>query len=323
MNALFLAAGLGTRLRPLTLKYPKPCVPFLNVPLGLYQFRFLESLKSENLLDNLVVNTFHLPQKIHSLYQNQPYFDGVQFSDEHPLILGSAGGLKKASHLFSDNETILLSNADEVFFTADPSFLQKAYQQHTQNKNLATLVVMKHPEAGKKFGAIWCGGNSVRHIGKDQPSDRKLQPWHYIGMLFLNRRALNWISDSQESNIFYDILIQHLSRERVEIFELNCHWYETGNALDFFTATKTVLQNLDEETLNFINRYDPSILVKNKDGLSLVSQSASILGDITVDKLEGYNVISGSSDPTLLRSLPLIQNSVIFENEHLNLSYFS
>ncbi|AGH94371.1 sugar phosphate nucleotidyltransferase [Pseudobdellovibrio exovorus] len=319
MNALFLAAGLGTRLRPLTLKYPKPCVPFLNIPLGLYQFRFLNSLKSESSLQNLVVNTFHLPQKIHALYQNQPYFNGIQFSDEHPLILGSAGGLKKASRLFSDDETILLSNADEVFFTEDHDFLSKAYQQHTKNKNLATLIVMKHPEAGKKFGAIWCEGASVRHIGKDRPTDTSLQPWHYIGMLFLNRRALNWISESQESNIFYDILIQHLGSERVEAFELSCNWYETGNAFDFFEATKTVLQNLDDHTLDFINQYDPSDLIQNKDGVSLVSKSV----DISVDKLEGYNVISKSSDPHLLKSLPLIQNSVLFEHEHLNLSYFS
>lgn len=314
MNVLFLAAGLGTRLKPLTLKYPKPSVPFLNVPMGLYQFRFLSQLN----VDKCVVNTFHLPEKIRELYLAQPFQKDIKFSDEYPQILGSAGGLKKASSLFSDDETVLMTNADEVFFTEDSAFLQRAYQQHISNQNLATLVVMQHPEAGKKFGAIWCKDSSVQHIGKEC-ADSSLKPWHYIGMIFLNKRILPLIPQDQEVNVFYDFLIHHLESERVEICKLDCRWFETGNPTDYFQATQYLLKNLDDSTLDFINQYDSSALIQNETGLSLVSHAVQI----PADKLKGYNVISGSCSQQWLDNLPLIQDSVLFEREHLNASYFS
>lgn len=314
MNIFFLAAGLGTRLRPLTEKYPKPCVPFLNVPMGLYPFRFLDTLT----IGACVANTHHLPEKIQQLYRNQKYFCDMQFSNETGSILGSAGGLKKASAYFNENETILMMNADEVFFTEKRNFLKLAYQQHIQNGNLATLVTMKHPEAGKKFGAIWCDGHKVRHIGKTS-QDKNLQPWHYIGLIFLDKKVLSLILDGIETNIFYDILIHELSSGTVEIYDLDCRWYETGNPLDFLEANREVLKTLDSETLSFINQHDPSIVIPNENGLSLVSKSIKI----DPASLHGYNVISGRADVQMLKHMKEIRNSVIFDTEILNLSYFS
>lgn len=186
MNVFVLAAGLGTRLRPLTNKFPKPCVPFLNVPLGLHVFRYLHNLE----ISQLTVNTHYLPEQVKAMYQNQSYFDGaIRFSHEAEIILGSAGGLKQASRHFAkdDNENFLLMNSDEVFIGAEPDFLKKAYEQHVKNSSLATIVVMKHPEAGKKFGAIWCENSVVKTIGKTS-ENHLLQPYHYIGMIFFNKK---------------------------------------------------------------------------------------------------------------------------------------
>lgn len=314
MNIFFLAAGLGTRLRPLTDKYPKPCVPFLNVPMGLYPFRFLEPLT----IGACVANTYHLPEKIQQLYRNQKYFCDMQFSNESGFILGSAGGLKKASSLFNDSDTILMMNADEVFFTEDSLFLRKAYEQHVRNGSLATLITMAHPEAGKKFGAIWCDGNTVRHIGKTT-QDQSLKPWHYIGLIFLNKKVLSLIPTQAETNIFYDILIHELSSGSVQTYNLDCRWFETGNPLDYLDASREVLKTLDSKTLNFINQYDPSVVIPNDSGLSLVSKSLRINPKV----LHGYNVISGRTDQQFLDTQKEIRNSVIFDREILNLSYFS
>lgn len=318
MNLFFLAAGLGTRLRPLTHKYPKPCVPFLNVPMGLYQFRFLNGLD----IDTCVANSFHLPQKISDLYSQQNYFNPVLISAESGSILGSAGGLKKASNFFkTDSDTILMMNADEIFFTENREFLRKAYAQHIEKQNLATLVVMKHPEAGQKFGAIWCDKNNrVNTImaAKNKP-EGNLEPYHYIGIIFLNKNILKLIPDGKETNIFYDILINELSNHSVEVYKLDCTWYETGNAKDYLEATSKVLNNLDSHTHNFINGFDDSLLVKNSSGISLISNSVKI----DESKLVGFNVISKTADSSLLSSIDSIENSVVFGSEVLNLSYFS
>jgi NDP-sugar pyrophosphorylase family protein len=64
MNVMLLAAGEGTRLRPYTLEKPKPCIPFLSVPLAFYSL----SLLSEINVHNLVTNVFHLPDQVQNLF---------------------------------------------------------------------------------------------------------------------------------------------------------------------------------------------------------------------------------------------------------------
>ena len=58
MRAMILTAGLGTRLRPITDRYAKPAVPFLNVPLLCYPLELMRELGAKR----LVLNTHHLPE---------------------------------------------------------------------------------------------------------------------------------------------------------------------------------------------------------------------------------------------------------------------
>lgn len=311
VNVMMLAAGLGTRLKPLTLNYPKPCVPFLNVPMGLYQFQYLNSLE----ISKLVVNTFHLPEKIQQLYRKQPYYGNeVFFSNESGQILGGAGGLKKAAPLMQKDQPILMLNADEVFFTKNKDFLAKALSQHIEKNNLATIIVIEHPEAGKKFGAIWADKFQAKDISKTAKHTH-LKPWHSIGLIFLSWEVLNLIPENKESNIFYDILLPKIPDSKVEIFPLEADWYETGNPTDYFDATKTVLKNISSETLDFINRYDPSDVIQNERTLSLVSKAQKR----DVSQLQGVNVISKTFTAPKNN---LVKDSVLFDQEVLTLDYF-
>lgn len=321
MNVLILAAGLGTRLRPVTHAVPKPCVPFLNVPMGLYNFRFLKHLN----ISQLVVNTYHLPEKIKELYTSQPYYkNSIQFSDEAGQILGSGGGLKKASSFFKfaqkNDDTVLMLNADEILFDIREEFLQEAYQFHIKENNYATLVTMPHPEAGKKFGGIWCNGRRVENIGKTASSPQQ-KPQHYIGMIFLNRSALSEIPENKEVNIFYDFLIHKLASEKVQNFNIDCTWFETGNFHDYFEATQSVLKKYETDLVlqNFISTYDASKLVANEKGLSLVSEQLSLPRQL---KLSGFNCLSKTTNPNLVKDLGLLENSIVFSDYLMNQKYF-
>ena len=321
MNVLILAAGLGTRLRPLTHSVPKPCVPFLNVPMGLYNFRFLKHLD----ISEIVVNTYHLPHKIVELYTQQPYYKKpIQFSNETGLILGSAGGLKKASELFSKNtkadEPVLMLNADEILFDVNEKFLQEAYHYHLRENNYATLVTMLHPEAGKKFGGIWCNGSRVENIGKSATSENQ-RPQHYIGMIFLKPSAIAEIADNQEVNIFYDFLIHKLASEKVQTYTIDCSWFETGNFNDYFEASQQVLKKYaqDINLQNFISAYDDSNLLSYENGLSLVSKSLNLPKQL---QLSGFNCLAKTTNPNLIKDLGLLENSILFSDHFLNKPYF-
>ena len=107
-QAMILAAGLGTRLKPLTDTMPKALVPVGGKPLLEWNIRKLQAQG----YDRFVVNIHHFAQQIVDYVAQQDYAPLVQFSDETEALLETGGGLKKAQHLFRDDEPILLHNVD-------------------------------------------------------------------------------------------------------------------------------------------------------------------------------------------------------------------
>jgi len=132
MQAMLLAAGLGTRLRPYTLVRPKPLFPVLNRPLLL----ILIDMLRESGCTKTVVNGHHLGERIKEAVN---YLPDVHFQDE-PEILGTGGGIRQALAKFSQ-EPILVMNGD-IFHTVD---LAELYRRHVNSGNLVTLALHDYP----------------------------------------------------------------------------------------------------------------------------------------------------------------------------------
>lgn len=243
-NVIMFAAGLGTRLRPATTVTPKPALPLNQIPLGYFTLPYLEHLQTEN----FIVNTFHLPKKIHDLYKKVS--DKIIFSDEVDFIKGSGGGLKQAEKFFNLAHPILALNADEIFFTENNLFLNAALELHSQKNSLATLIVTEHADAGTKFGAIWCENEIVVHIGKDKPlNNPHAKPWHFIGLQILSSAVLDLINGTSEKNIFYDVLVHELKNKKIQIYPIKCDWFEVGNIDDYKIAKKEINENLKTNSI--------------------------------------------------------------------------
>ena len=102
MNAVVFAAGLGTRLKPLTDTMPKAMVPVGGRPL----LQILLEKLHENGCDMAVVNVHHFASQIVDFVSLNNGFDvDVRISDETGMLLETGGGLKKALPLFADKET--------------------------------------------------------------------------------------------------------------------------------------------------------------------------------------------------------------------------
>ena len=127
MNAMIFAAGLGTRLKPLTDTMPKALVPVANRPLLQY---VLDKLRRAGASD-IVVNVHHFADQIKAYLLDTD----VKISDESSMLLDTGGGLKKAQSLFDNEDPILIHNVD-ILSNLD---LKKFYD--TAKENEATLVV--------------------------------------------------------------------------------------------------------------------------------------------------------------------------------------
>ena len=109
-QAMILAAGLGTRLKPLTDTMPKALVPVGGKPLLEWNIRKLQAQG----YDRFVINIHHFAQQIRDYVAQQDYAPLVHFSDETSQLLETGGGLKHAQDLFSDEEPILIHNVDSL-----------------------------------------------------------------------------------------------------------------------------------------------------------------------------------------------------------------
>ena len=134
MNALIFAAGLGTRLRPLTNDRPKALVEVNGHPLLAHNILKLKAAG----FDHIVVNIHHFGEQIvQYLDAHQNFGIDIQVSDERGLLLDTGGGLRKAMPLFRDANPVLVHNVD-IVSEADVAAL---YRQSQQNTGVATLVV--------------------------------------------------------------------------------------------------------------------------------------------------------------------------------------
>lgn len=233
MNLMLLCAGEGTRLRPHTLVLPKPAVPFLTVPMAAYGLEWAKEIAP----DRLIVNTYHLPGKIHDLFHAVAPKADLRFSDEAPTLMGSGGGIMKARKLI-DGDDFLAMNGDEIFLPSRDGQLREARERHVGSRALATLVVMKYPGVGSVFGGVWADGDGrVRGFGKT-PIEGATAGWHYIGAIFLSRRVFDYLPPEGPSNLLYDALAAAIAKgESVRVAPVEGWWHETGNEADYLKAT--------------------------------------------------------------------------------------
>lgn len=152
MKAFVFAAGLGTRLKPLTDTMPKALVPVKDKPLLGHVMEKLQRCG----FDQFVVNVHHFAEQIVTYLQLEWGNTEVLISDESSMLLETGGAIKKAQTLLG-NQSFLIHNVD-ILSNANVAYLM---QQHQDKQAAATLLVSKR--------------NSSRYLLFDQ--DMRLKAW--------------------------------------------------------------------------------------------------------------------------------------------------
>jgi len=136
MNAMILAAGFGTRLRPYSKFLPKPLFPVCNRPI---LFRVLHQI-FEFMPCNIVVNAHYLSDDI----ERTLHHESKVFVQKERKILGTGGGVRKALASFSQ-DTLIIVNSD-IFHTID---LHSIVKEHKKSGRMVSLVLHDYPRFNK------------------------------------------------------------------------------------------------------------------------------------------------------------------------------
>ncbi len=131
---MIFAAGLGTRLKPLTDSIPKALVPIAGKPLLQHT---IEKLSASG-FDEILINVHHFSEQIiQFLQQNNNFGLHIDISDESDKLLDTGGGIQKASAFLKGNAPFLVHNVD-ILSNAD---LKELYDHHISQDAMATLLV--------------------------------------------------------------------------------------------------------------------------------------------------------------------------------------
>ena len=189
---MIFAAGLGTRLKPLTDTMPKALVPLAGKPLLQWQ---VEKLRDAGITD-IIVNVHHFPdQIIDAIRQNNGWGCNITVSDERDLLLDTGGGLRKVKgeRLKVKGEPILACNVD-ILSNIDIKALVRAYEQ----KGESQLVVSDRPtqrylcfDANNRL----CGWTNIATGEVKGQDGRHLA---FSGMQILSPEVLNRLDEMNE-----------------------------------------------------------------------------------------------------------------------------
>jgi len=221
MQAMILAAGLGTRLLPHTLVRPKPLFPILNQPLLLLTIKRLQTLG----FDRIVVNCHHHREHIITALDN---VSGVIVQEED-VILGTGGGLRTALKHLRD-EPLLVTNGD-IYHTID--FLH-LYRHHMSNQNRVTMAMHSH----HRFN------NVMVKDGRVASFDNRVE---FSQLAFTGLQVVDpAILEDIEANRF-SCIIDHYRKvlERGELIDCyrvdDCFWTDMGTTEDYLSLHQGLL----------------------------------------------------------------------------------
>lgn len=323
---MILAAGKGTRVRPITYTIPKPMIPILQKPV----MEFLVELLRQHGFNQIMVNVSHLAHEIESYFQDGQRFGvDIAYSFEGYIkdgelvgkALGSAGGIKRIQDFnpfFDDTFVVLCGDA---LIDLD---LTAAVAWHRQKGAIATVIMKTVPKEDVSSYGVVVTDESDRIVAfQEKPSVEEALSNHInTGIYIFEPEVIDYIPSNQE----YDIGSQ-LFPKLVEMgapfygLAMDFEWIDIGKVPDYWQAVRGVLNGTIKNVAipgheQFPGIYTGLNVAVNWDKVTI--QGPVYIGGMT--KIEDGATIIG---PTMIGpnchicSGAVVDNCVIFEYSRL------
>jgi len=227
--ALVLAAGLATRLRPLSDVRAKAALPVAGEPIISRILRWLRDAG----VRRVVLNLHHRPETITRIVGDGADWKlAVRYSWEVP-VLGSAGGPRRALPLL-EAERFLIVNGD----TLTDCDLRAVAEQHVETGALVTIALVQ--KAVDRYALVDADG-IVRGFAEKKTADL---PWHFIGVQAVDARAFASVPDDQPfetvKQLYPALIAQQLGSVRA--FRSRAEFLDVGTVADYFETVDVVAQ---------------------------------------------------------------------------------
>ncbi len=245
MKAMILAAGLGTRLRPLTDNRPKALVEINGRTMLEITISRLRSFG----VREVIVNVYHFADMVvEYLKANDNFGMRIEISREAEL-LDTGGGLKKAAHFFLEDslhsdEPLIVHNVD-VLSTVD---LRRMLEFHTENRTLATLAVQDRKTSRHLLfdeQLELCGRRSSDHQPDLVRSTRPVHALAFCGIHVISPRLLAMMSEEGAFSIITSYLRLAAQGEKIKAFRADeYYWRDIGRPENVTQAAQDLKQNI-------------------------------------------------------------------------------
>ncbi|HEY3056097.1 MAG TPA: sugar phosphate nucleotidyltransferase [Thermoanaerobaculia bacterium] len=289
MKAMILAAGYGTRLRPLTHSLPKPMVPIGNRPLIGYAVEgFIRYGVNE-----IVVNLHHLPETIER-YLTRTYAGQCKFHFSfEPEILGTGGGIRKVRPLLENEDEFFLVNGDTIQF---PPY-DRLHEARREKDALAALT-LRHPPQQDRFTAVWFDNGVITGFAKSGVGE----PLMFSGSHLISSRIFKHLPEKDFSGIVDEVYIPLIANKKETIAAVvdDGPWFDIGTPQRYIAAARGVLEMTVAGKIPVMNG---SRVFRD----SVIHQTATILGNLTRSSVGARSAIKGD-----------VRDSIIGDDCHIS-----
>ncbi|MFH1238561.1 MAG: NDP-sugar synthase [bacterium] len=232
MKAFVMAAGVGTRLRPLTYDIPKPMISIVNKPVMEHTLELLGKYG----VKEVVISLHHQGEMIKKYFgRGSKWGLRITYSEEQKLM-GTAGGVKKAEKFFDD--TFLVMSGDGL----TDIDLGKAIDFHRRKKSLATMV-LKEVDARFEYGVVMLNKTGQINRFLEKPT------WSSVfsntvntGIYIFEPAVFKYIPKNKFYDFGHDLWPLLLKKKRkIYGYQADEYWCDIGNLSEYRRAQSDVL----------------------------------------------------------------------------------